>query len=81
MAADVGHTFRQLSTRVDDFFGDLVGLTLNNELVRGQVPERPVEPALIVVHPPGFDDGLCAGNRHDLMHVRLRFRHSHGGTR
>ena len=80
MAVDVGPIYRQLSTRVGDFFGDLVGLTLNNELVRGQVPERPVEPALIVVHPPGFDDGLCVGNRHELMHVRLRFRHPHGGT-
>ncbi len=81
MAVDVGPTGRQLSTRVDDFFGDLVGLTLNNDLVRGQVPERPAEPVLIVVHPPGFDDGLRVGNRHELMHRRLRFRHSHGGTR
>ena len=39
MAVDVGPYLRQLSTRVGDFFGDLVGLTLNNELVLGQVPE------------------------------------------
>jgi hypothetical protein len=39
MAADGGPRLRQLSTSVGDFFGDLVGLTLNNELVRGQVPE------------------------------------------
>ena len=39
MAADGGPILSQLSTRVGDFFCDLVGLTLNNELVRGQVPE------------------------------------------
>jgi len=29
MAVDVGPILRQLSTRVDDFFGDRVGRTLN----------------------------------------------------
>ena len=80
MAVDVGSILRPLSIRVDDVFGDLVGLTLNNEHVRGQVPERAVGPRLIVLHPPGFDDGLRVGNRHELMHMRLRFRHSYGGT-
>jgi hypothetical protein len=79
MAVDVGPILRQLSTRVGDFFGNRVGLTLNKELVRGQVPERAVGPTLIVVHPAGFDDGLRVGNRHEPMYMRLRFRDSHGG--
>jgi hypothetical protein len=80
MAVDVGPIVRQLSPRVGDFFGDRVGLTLNNELVRGQVLERAVGPTLIVVRPPGFDDGPHVGNRHELMHMRLRLRHSHSDT-
>ena len=70
---------RQLSTRVGAFFGNRVGLTLNNEFVRGQVPERAVWPTLIVVHPLDFDAGLRVGNRHEPMYMRLGFRHSHGG--
>lgn len=70
MAVDVGPIVRQRSTRVGDFFGDRVELTLNNELVRGQVRERAVGPTLIAVRPPGFDDGLHVGNRHELMYVQ-----------
>jgi hypothetical protein len=39
MAVVGGPVFRHLSTSVGDFFGDLVGLTLKNKLVQGQVPE------------------------------------------
>ena len=62
MAVDGSPILRQLSTRVDDFFGRLVG------------------PMLIILHPPAFDDGLRIGNRHELMHRRLRVRHCHGAT-
>jgi len=77
MAVDVGPILRQRSTRAGDFYGDRVGLTLNNELDRGQVPERAVGQTLIAVRPPGYDDGPQVGNRHELMYMRLRFRHSH----
>jgi hypothetical protein len=36
---DVGPVTRQSLTRPDDFFGELVCLTLGNKLIRGQVPE------------------------------------------
>jgi hypothetical protein len=39
MAVDGGPILGQLSTSVGDFFVDLVGLTLKNKLVQGQVPE------------------------------------------
>ncbi len=36
---DVGPILRQILTRTDGFFGDLLSLTLFEKLVRGQVPE------------------------------------------
>jgi hypothetical protein len=46
-----------------------MGLTLCDELIRGQVPERAMRTPLIVIHPPGFDEDLGLQNRGELMHV------------
>ncbi len=53
--SDVGPILRRFLTRADDCFDDRLALTLCDELVRGQVPERAVRMALIVVHAPRFD--------------------------
>lgn len=37
--SDVGPVVRRFLTRADDFFGDLLSLTLVEKLIRGQVPE------------------------------------------
>ena len=36
---DVGPVLRRSLTRADDFFDDLLSLTLYEKLIRGQVPE------------------------------------------
>jgi hypothetical protein len=58
---DVGPVTRQFLTRVGDVFGGPAHLTLCDKLVWGQVPERAVGAALIIVEPPRFDDGLRLG--------------------
>jgi hypothetical protein len=70
VASDVGPVTRQGLTRTDDFFGDPNGLTLDDKLVRGQMAERAVRPAMIIVHPPGFDDGLGISERRELVDVQ-----------
>ena len=70
LASDVGPVPRQCLTRIDDFFDSPDDLTLCKKLVGGQVPKRAVRPTLIVVHAPGFDDGLCLGERGELVHVQ-----------
>ena len=67
---DVGPILRQVITRTDGFFGDLLSLTLFEKLVRGQVPECAMWAAVIVIHPPRFDDGLGLGERGELVHVQ-----------
>ncbi len=69
-AFDVAPILRRFLTRADDYFDDRLSLTLCDELVRGQVPKRAVRPTLIVVHAPGFDEGLRLGERGELMHVQ-----------
>ena len=58
---DVDPVTRQFLTRVDDVFGGLFNLTLCDKLVWGQVPERAMRAALIIVEPLRFDNGLCLG--------------------
>jgi len=58
---DAGPVLRQLLTRTEGFFGGPDHLTLSNKLVWGQVPERAMRTALIVVEPPRFDDALRLG--------------------
>ena len=55
---DVAPFPRQILTGADDFFGGPNGLTLDDKLVRGQVPERAVRTAVIIINPPRFDNGL-----------------------
>jgi len=54
----VGPLSRQLLTRLEGFFDGLLSLTLFEKLIRGQVPERAMGATLVIVAPPGFDDGL-----------------------
>ena len=50
---DVGPISKRCLTRTDGFFGGPDHLTVCHELVRGgQVPERAMRPALIIVPPP-----------------------------
>jgi len=58
---DVGPIPIQVLTGAEGFFDDLAPLTLFEELVRGQVPERAMGETLIVVTPPDFDDILRIG--------------------
>jgi hypothetical protein len=44
--------------RTGDFFGDPHGLTLSDNLVRGQVVERAVRPTVMVGRTPSLDDEL-----------------------
>ena len=67
---DVAPVLRRFFTRAESFFDDRLSLTLCDELVRSQVPKRAVRPTLIVVHAPGFDEGLRLGQRGELMHVQ-----------
>ena len=67
---DVGPVTRQSLTRADDLFGGPDPLTLCDELIRGQVPERAVRAALIIVEPPGFNDLLGFGHRGELVYVQ-----------
>lgn len=67
---DVAPVLRRFLTRADDCFDDRLSLTLCDELVRGQVPKRAVRSTLIIVHAPGFDEGLRLGQRGELMHVQ-----------
>lgn len=63
------HRFDSSLTPVtDDFFDALLSLTLFEKLVRGQVPDRAMGPTLIVIAPPGFDDGMCLGQGGELVH-------------
>src|SRR6267143_6999052 len=73
---DVGPATRQFLTRADGFFGGPDHLTLCDKLVRGQVPERAVRAALIIVEPPRFDDGLCLGECGELVHVQTLIPHA-----
>ena len=52
------------------FFSDPNCLTLDDKLVRGQMAERAVRPAMIIVHTPGFNDGLGISERRELVHVQ-----------
>ena len=70
LGIDVGPVLRRFLTRADDFFDGRLSLTLCDELVRGQVPERAVWAVVIVIHPPGFDDGLRLGERRELVYVQ-----------
>lgn len=69
-ASDVGPIPRQFLTGVEHFFGAHADLTLLNKLLRGQVPEGAVRPALIVIGPPQFDDQLGLRQRRELVHVQ-----------
>jgi hypothetical protein len=42
VASDLGPIPRQVLTRAEDFFDDLLSLTLSDELARGQAPKRTV---------------------------------------
>src|SRR5262245_38573372 len=70
MGAGPGPITRQFSTRNGDVFDDPHRLTLLGELVRRQVAERAVWPALIVVDPPRLDLQLRISHRPELMHVQ-----------
>lgn len=47
-----------------------MSLTLCDELIRCQVPERAVWVVMILLHPPGFDDSLRLGERRELVDVQ-----------
>ena len=64
---DVGPVTRQVSTRTGAGLGGLDDPTLTEELVRRQVAERAVWPALTTIDPPGFDLRL---GRRELMHFQ-----------
>jgi len=70
LASDLSPVLRRFLTRADDFFDGRLSLTLCDELVRCQVPERAVWAVVIVIHPPGFDDSLRLGERRKLVHVQ-----------
>jgi hypothetical protein len=60
---DVDPFLRQILPGADDFFGGPNGLTLDYKLVRGQLPERAVRTAVIIIKPPRFDNGLRIAQR------------------
>ena len=67
---DVGPVTRQVSTRTGAGLGGLHDPTLTEELVRRQVAERAVWPALTTIDPPGFDLRLGLSDRRELMHFQ-----------
>jgi len=64
---DVGPITRAFSTRKDGVFNDPHRLTLLGELVRRQVAQRAVWPALIVIDSPRLDLRLRVGHRRELI--------------
>ena len=67
---DVGPETRQVLARKRDRFDGPYSLTLGDELVRCQVPERAVWASLIVVDAPGFDLRFRILDRRELMDVQ-----------
>src|SRR4029453_6541702 len=67
--SDVGPKARQPTLENRGSNGQLF-LTLPGVLVRCQMAERAVRPALIVIDPPRFDLGPGGLDRRELMHVQ-----------
>ncbi len=66
---DVGPFSRQVLAR-NGAVDDRVMLPLLDELVRRQMTERAVRPALIVIEPPSFDLHPGVVHGHELVHVQ-----------
>ena len=69
-AIDVGPETRQVLARKRDRFDGPHSLTLGDELVRCQVPERAMWASLIVVDAPGFDLRFRIFDRRELVDVQ-----------